>query len=289
MNKKHAPFVKAILYADIFDYPLKTYEVWKFMIGKAAKKDFEQFLTNPPSYVKKYGDYYFLDNRKQIVDQRLQRQKAGKKKLVIAQRACNLLAHIPTVQLIGISGGLSLLNADVKDDIDLFIITKKNTVWSTRLLVALLLELFGLRRKRNGRSVSDRICANMYLDEAKMQLSKEWRDLYMAHEVMQLSPLFSRHDTYVKFLDANRWVTSFLPNAHEYYLDKSYKNIRTDSKLLSLMTIRVIERFVRMLQEWYMNRHRTREVVSDTILAFHPVDYRANTLAEFAKSLKKYE
>lgn len=306
MNPKHAPFIKAIFYADIFDFPLTRDEIWRFAIGRSTKEDLEQFFTSLPSYIKRSDGYFYPEKRKPIIVKRQERQKASEKKLRIAKKACDLLVKIPTIQCIGISGGLSLFNADTKDDIDFFIITKKNTVWTTRLFVALLLELSGMRRKRGGLLVSDSICVNMYLDEGHMRLSKQKRDLYSAHEVMQVLPIFSRHNTYEKFIRSNKWAVDFLPNAFQHGIIRNHTPLRSamqnfegqarnpsepwfNAVLCSALSSSMLEKSVRLFQQLYMRRHRTREVISDTILAFHPIDYRGNTMSEFAKRVHLYE
>lgn len=211
---------------------------------------------------------------------------------MLAKRMAALLAKIPTVQFIGVSGGLALLNADREDDIDFFIVTKKNTVWTTRLFVVLFLELIGKRRRRGTAKVSDSICVNMFLDEQKMQLPKEWRDLYLAHEVVQVLPLFSRQNTYEKFLLLNNWVDAFLPHAVDRGTTKNYTRNNVEN-LFSVVLCGILQRYAfehaaKKLQQWYMSKHRTREVVSDTILAFHPIDYRGNTLKAFEKRIDRY-
>jgi hypothetical protein len=104
-------------------------------------------------------------------------------------------------------------DADKEDDIDFFIITKKDTLFKTRLLVLLALQLLGLRRKRLEKNPADKICVNFLIDETKLSFSKDKRDIYTAHEILQIKPLFFRDNIYSRFLKANTWVYNFLPNA----------------------------------------------------------------------------
>jgi len=50
----------------------------------------------------------------------------------------------------------------------------------------------------------------------------------------------------------------------------------------------VIEYFCKTVQLWYMKKHRTNEVISDTMLRFHPKDARIWIKREFAKRLARY-
>jgi len=54
----------------------------------------------------------------------------------------------------------------------------------------------------------------MFVSEPALPESE--RDLFSAHEVLQMEPVFDRGNTYKKFLLANKWVKTFLPNAWRY-------------------------------------------------------------------------
>jgi hypothetical protein len=55
-----------------------------------------------------------------------------------------------------------------------------------------------------------RLCPNYILDTTALQQSR--RDLFIAHELAQMSPL-AGHDLYWEMRAANEWVNDFLPNA----------------------------------------------------------------------------
>ena len=83
-------------------------------------------------------------------------------------------------------------NADKQDDIDFFIITAKGTMWTTRLCSAFLLSAAGLRRTPNQKQVANKICLNMFMQEGDLSLPASERDLFSAHEVLQMVPLWER-------------------------------------------------------------------------------------------------
>ena len=123
------------------------------------------------------------------------------------------MSHIPTIKFIGISGGLALENATKDDDIDLFIIVKKGTLFTTRFWILALLEWKKLRRKRGDRYPANKVCVNLLVDESRLLWSAKKRDLYIAHEIAQIKPLFERDNSYQKFMDSNIWIRKFLPNS----------------------------------------------------------------------------
>lgn len=59
-----------------------------------------------------------------------------------------LLSLFPQIQLIGLSGTLAMNNAEDKDDIDLFIITAKNRLFTGRFIAIVMSYVLGVRRGR---------------------------------------------------------------------------------------------------------------------------------------------
>lgn len=207
--------LKTLIYADIFDYPLKVYEIHKWLIGKQAslrqvEKAVEKLRVK--GKVVRGEDYYFLPGRHQLLAKRQRRQQQSVKYFRKAKLLTVILKLIPWIKLIGISGGLAMENAQKGDDIDLFIITAKNRLWISRLLALGLLSLTGQRRKvgQNGKKVAGKLCLNILLEEDRLaQINK---DIYLAHEVLQMRVLWQREKVYSKYLSENTWVFKFLPN-----------------------------------------------------------------------------
>jgi len=52
--------------------------------------------------------------------------------------------------------------------------------------------------------------------------------------------------------------------------------------------VMVVEYICKVVQLWYMKKHRTSEVISDSILRFHPNDARVWIKRKLAARLKKY-
>ncbi len=279
--------VKAVLYSDIFNYPLTRDELWKYLIvddeKKISRKEFEEEIDQIASIEEAEG-MYFCSHKTRLVGIRKKREKVSQGKFRIAQSVSRYLRFIPTIQFIGVSGGLAMSNADSKDDIDLFIICEKGTVWTTRLLTLVVLEVLGRRRKRNEKNVRDKICANMIIDEKSLDCSVLGRDLFVAHEIVQMKPLLNRNNMFEKFLTMNKWVLGMLPNGMDTEMLR-YQNTKKKKK----KSLTIFERFAKWLQLKSITRHQTTEVITDGILAFHPKDYRWSILKEYDKRVKRYE
>ena len=202
MDNRERAILKTLLYSDFFDYPLKEEEIFKYLITdkKIDKIQVHKVLKQFKIAVESNKNFYFLSGRKSLVKKRINREKISLQKFKKAKKIIKILSLIPTIRLIGISGTLSMRNSEKHDDIDIFVITQENFVWTTRFLLIIFLVLLGVYRTRNSKNYSDKICLNMMLDEGSMKLEK---NLYIAHEISQLVPVFEKDNTYKKFLLEN--------------------------------------------------------------------------------------
>ena len=204
----------------------------------------------------------------------------------IARRASHYLSFIPTVKLVGVTGGLAMNNAAPTDDIDLFFIVAGGTLWISRMMATILMDILTLRRHPNDTYVTNKVCLNMFMTDNATALSSKDRDCFSAHEVLQMEPLFIRGNTYKDFLHSNRWVKYFLPNAWKWRIHSTYISDKHIS--VFCFVFHVLEPFTKYIQLRYMKKHRTREVISDTVLRFHPKDARVWIKRSFAKRLARY-
>lgn len=274
---------ETILYGDLFDYPLTREELWKYIHREksVSYKTFLKTLKTLPKAIYTQNGYYCLAKRRSLIKKRLEKEKNSEKKQHNAFFVARLLSLIPTVQFVGLSGSVAMKNAEKHDDIDLFIITKKNTIWLTRLFSLLVVSFLGKRRSRSAIKTRNLVCLNFFLDESSLGFSKIRQDIYTAHEIAQVLPLFNRSFTYERFLLSNAWVKHYLPNALGQTKIKGGKIETTKSSFL----LSLFEFIARSIQLWYMRPRQRGEFVSDTVLAFHPVDYRKKTMQKFEKRL----
>ncbi|MGB9911666.1 MAG: hypothetical protein ACPLKP_03690 [Microgenomates group bacterium] len=280
---------KAVLatlaYADIFDYPLKKEEIWLFLIGKKGKKEkvnkiIEELLSL--KIIEKKSDFYFLKGRKKIVSLRKKREKENEKKLKKAFKIANFLKIIPGIKMVAISGAVAMKNAKEEDDIDFLIVTKKNWMWTVRFLAVILLEILGCRRRPNDKNVKDKICLNMFITEDKLKIPKKDWNLFIAHEICQLKPLWEKDNVYWRFLEENQWIKDYLPN---YFFSLREKALSL-KKSKERFSFNPLEKILKFFQLWYMKKRITQEKISSGILRFHPHDLKKEILNEYQKKLK---
>lgn len=196
------------------------------------------------------------------------RKRISAKKMSIARKAALILGTFPIIKFVGITGALAMENADDASDIDLIIITQTGTLWTSRALALLSLKAIGFPvRRYQDKDQKDKLCLNMWLDEAVLAWPKKDRNVYTAHEIAQIVPLVNKAKAYERFIFANKWAKEYWPNAVKVQIPKS--KITHSSKFLNLF----VEPLARKLQLWYMKGKITREVVGSKRAIFHPQDW----------------
>lgn len=304
MGNSTDAILKTLIYSDIFDYPLTKNELWLYLVSNKTinKQNIDEELNKLlKKKIKFTQGFYTFSDRTSLIKTRIKRKKTSRKKFLLAQKVAKKLAWIPTISFLGLSGSLAMENAGEKDDIDFFIINKTNTIWLTRLLILLTLQLLGVRRKRDDKSFVDNICVNMFMDERQLKFSKDRQNIYTAHEIVQLLPIITKNNTYQKFLTSNLWVKKFLPNALGSIKNKEVgimndelriKGQKSDRNNIHNSLFLILNSFLEFLakkaQLWYMKDHKTCETVTDLMFAFHKKDHQISVLDEFNKRLKLY-
>lgn len=268
-NKIQLSIIKTLAYADVFDFPMKNWEIWKYYISgqKVSHKILSGFLESmvESGLIGRINNYYFLKGRQVLVKIRCAREKESRLKINIARETCRLLSLIPWLKLIGISGSLSMMNAKKADDIDLFIVTEKHALWIVRFMVNMVLILRKIKRSRNDSYGINLVCPNMFVAVDNLCLPREKHNLFSAHEVAQVKVLLNRDQTYELFMKANVWVKACLPNL------KTVSNTRKNSNNISFLLVPLNLIFY-FLQFMYMKRKITKEEVKINIARFHPND-----------------
>jgi D-beta-D-heptose 7-phosphate kinase/D-beta-D-heptose 1-phosphate adenosyltransferase len=284
-----------LVYADIFQYPYTFDELvgwiphnsWK----KSAIRKQVAYLVKK-KVISEKSPFITLYGHTKNIQVRLNREEYAIAKQKKVRRAAGILRLIPSILFVGVTGGLSIKNADEDDDIDLYICTKNGTLWITRFISTMLLEMFGMRRHPETRNVKDTICLNMFVTEDALAVPPDQRDLYTAHEVLQMNPLWERGGAYSLFLKKNSWVSEIFSEKWKEVIRK-HKGKRshyhhTVFALSVIMLLKILEKSAKYLQLWYMNKRRTSEVVSDTIIRFHPHDARLWIHKELQTKLRRY-
>jgi hypothetical protein len=202
-----ASILSTVAYADIFDYPLTTTQIHRYLAGQTASKaEIATALADDRQVgcaLSKKASFYTLRGREHLVDLRLRRAEVATRLWPRALRYGRAIAALPFVRMVAVTGALTMDNVEPDDDLDYLIITEPGRLWLAR---ALVIGLVGKWAARHG----DEICPNYLLSEKALVF--EEHNLYTAHELAQMIPL-SGQPLYQRMCRFNPWMARFLPNA----------------------------------------------------------------------------
>lgn len=286
MNQVQKAIIKTLCYSAVFHYPLDKGQLWRFLIYSKKSPKISAFLQELNFLVKQKKVYqikncYLLKKNRSWISIKEKEKKQARKKEELLSRIVFFLSFIFSIELIGLTGRLALGVAKKDDDLDLLIITKKDTLWLTRLLVLFLLSLLKVRRKAKDKQAKDKVCVNMFLSRSHLQIPLKEQDLYSAHELCQMKPLFARNNCYTFFINQNQWVREYLPNA----LPKRKKIKRKRKNNFLLLPW---ENLAYFFQIKLINKKKTKEIVRKNYVRFHPQDARIEILKKYNKLINIY-
>jgi hypothetical protein len=200
-EEKH--FLRALLYFDIFNYPLTAEEVTRY---SPAIVNFpaDQFLENLVSrkILFRFENFYSLHDDPQIALRRVKGNALAEKKMKTAKMFSYLVSLFPFVKAVMLSGSISKGYMDENSDIDYFIVTQANRLWVVRAMLAVYRRIFLFNSHKN-------LCTNYFIDNHNLEIGE--KNIFTAVELRTTKPMFGR-STIENFHAANAWAFSFLPN-----------------------------------------------------------------------------
>jgi len=198
--------LRALLYYDIWEYPLTTRELHCFLpVNGLDYGRFRSFLEKdgPGEEVRRRGEYFFLASRNPaIVESRQQMEKNAAKLWKIARVSMHVIKRFPFVRGVFISGDLSKNATKKESDVDFFLVTSPHRVWISRTLLIVFKKIFLFNQKKY-------FCLNNFTAVGHLQLDE--RNLFLATEIAHLTPLFNS-ELHREYLRENVWITEFFPN-----------------------------------------------------------------------------
>lgn len=192
------------------------------------------------------------------------------------------LVRFPFVRLVALSGACAHGNA-TDDDVDVFLVTKRDRAWAVCLSLMLLCKALGVRRT---------LCLNYILDETAVALPET--DLFTASEIVGMKPLAGR-EAYRLFVQANAWVAERFPNFFALHAGESEAVPeptcpRWVERVLELGPAQGLERLSRVLLGARLQRKsagRPGVVLTPHRLKLHTEDHRPRLIAAFAAALRE--
>jgi hypothetical protein len=192
--------LRTIEYAKSFECKLSEKQIWERLLGKNIyTNSILQKQINKNNINTNIWNNNFL------------------KKINKAKKIAKLLSiNFKNILFIGATGSVAAEFPKKNDDIDLFIIVKKNTLWITRFWVRIFVffnkiphRKFGKKEKRN------EFCFNIWLDNSALNIPKNKQNLKNAVDLVLMKKLYDKKNTYINFLKKNKWVEKWV--ATPYY------------------------------------------------------------------------
>lgn len=277
--------LKTIAYFSLFDYPLTTFEVWKWLFGASKQYSYlqvRQTLWNSDILENKlehHNGFWGMGGTAVIslVATRHERWLDAWRKYKRLRNAVRYLSHLPSVRGIAACNTLGWNNTRADSDIDIFILVKEGSIWTTRLLAV---SPFKVLKMRPGES-RDPLCFSFFLTDTNLNIASlalEPDDPYLTFWTRSIVPVFDRDGVFSEFDQANGWAQDVLPNScavpeHHLRIRSAFGKARRVFGWLEKIAARVQRsRFPEVIQN--MANRDSRVVVSDAILKFHDNDRR---------------
>jgi len=197
-----------------------------------------------------------------------QKQKVVyEKKMKLARKLSQRLSKFPTILFMGVSGSVASEYPKNNDDIDLFIICKKNSLWITRAGVMVYVWLMAIpHRKRGKKEKKNEFCFNLWIDENELEMPKAKRDIKNAMDAILVKTLINRENALERFMVANKWIGNYLAQSYAKYNKKK----KTISKKNGNLFLKLINILFYWGQYGYMKKRITNEIVDINKAFFHP-------------------
>lgn len=266
-----------LAYADVFDYPLTAQEVYRYL--PAANVSFEEILTalHDERFFVRVREYFCLPGREEIAETRERRTAIAARFWPRAIRYGRIIASLPFVRMVAVTGSLAVNNTDEGTDVDYMIVTAPDHLWTCRALALLV--------ARFARLEGVCLCPN-YLVTTNALVLKE-RSLYVAHELVQMIPI-SGMNMYSKLRRLNDWTEEYLPNATGApESPRGVKQAKKRTFIQILLEILFRLPVFRWLEKWEMDRKiaRLRREQSSSLESYFSADVCKGHLGRHGENL----
>jgi hypothetical protein len=272
--------LKALLYYDIFDYPLTRKEVFTWLsTNHVTEPESHATLTQlcAEKYIYQLGNFFSIQNNASLAERREKGNQEAAKFLKVAQRQANFIHSFPFVRSVMASGSLSKNYMDENSDLDFFIITSPGRLWIARTLLIFYKRTFLFNSHKY-------FCVNYFVDEHHLEI--EEKNIYTATELSTLIPL-SGDSYYPLLFNDNTWIKDFFPNHVTSFSEheKSHEKKKIKSVLEELINFlggdRLDTFFMHLTFQRWKRMYEKKYDVADFQIAFKTKKYASKNHPNF--------
>lgn len=285
---------RSVLYAALFDYPLTLSQLRSTLIeSRQTPSEIVGRVRKSAALgaIVEFRDgFFFPAGRAELIETRRGRERRSRAFLSEHRPLLRLIALMPYVSLVALSGSVAHLNLEAGGDLDLFIVTRGGHVWTTAVAVVILAKL--LRRRRT-------LCANYIVSDEALAFSPA--DLFTANQIIGLKPI-AGSEVFRALLAANPFVRTIYPNFHAPDCSDLPLRIPRGVRLTQSMAETVLavpawiaEHFCRATYRRYLRRRARRwtspeqVVLGDRVLKLHTNSHRTAVLSQFDAVVREVE
>jgi hypothetical protein len=283
---------RSVYYSALFDYPVRLSELRRTLIASAqtptAILNTIARSTSLPALVEQRDGFFFPTGRSDLIDIRQHREARSRAFLADHRPLLQLIALLPYVSFVALSGSIAHLNLEAGGDLDLFIVTRGRRVWTAAVAIVLLAKL--MRRRRT-------LCANYIVADSAIAFDQQ--DLFTASQIVNLKPVAGGR-LFASILEANPFVRRFYPNFHAPDtgdLPVQVPALVRLSKPLVEWALRwpsaALEMVCRTAYRRYLRRQSARwtspdqVVLGDDVLKLHTRSHRSTVMSRFDEALRE--
>lgn len=195
-----------------------------------------------------------------------------------------LYQSLPFISEIFLCNSISFNAVKRDSDIDLFIITKNNSIWRARFFSAIFFKILWLKRSKINKK--QKFCLSFYISEKHRNLYSimlNKTDIYLTYWIAHLVPLYQEKNYQTIFLQ-NKWLSELLPNhPMDYCINIWNKKFIGKSKVKKILEFlfwwffgKIIERIIKIIWLPILNKKIYKLwnkwkhiIINDNMLKFH--------------------
>ena len=153
----HDAILRTVAYEDVFDYALTSGEIHRLLSGIRTGPEIVENTLHDHSVLSFSDGYYTLPGREALVTIRRRRNQAADRLWLEAIRYGKIIASLPFVRMLAVTGSLAMNNVEGSADIDYLVVTAAGRLWTCRAMILAVARLAALRRIR--------LCPNYLITE----------------------------------------------------------------------------------------------------------------------------
>ena len=242
---------KALHYFSFFKHALSLEELHFYLGCKVDLQDLRLILDELIGKGEVFAEAGWFALEKPHLDKKSKYLDLNKHRMRQARLIGALIHVFPFVRGVYLSGSLSKRGIQSRDDdIDFFILTASNRVWTAKLFLIAFKKIFLFNSEKY-------FCINFLMDQERLELTK--RNKYTATELVSLVPL-KNYGGLANLWAANPWVKSYFPNASllPSQSNKKVKN-RISEVLSNVLFGNRLEDWARQKFTVHMQEHTDQE------------------------------